>query len=121
MTPEQLRSRTKAFASRIIRMQTALPHTSAARVIGDQVLRSATAIGANYRAACHARSRAEFIAKLGIVVEEADETIYWLELLAENAIVEPSRLRELVREAQELAAIFSAARRTSKSQITNKK
>ena len=79
MTPEELRTRTKRFAARIIRMHSALPRTPAARIIGDQVLRSATSVGANYRAACRARSRAEFIAKLGIVVEEAEETVYWLE------------------------------------------
>jgi four helix bundle protein len=83
-------------------------------VIGKQLLRSGTSVGANYRAACRARSRNEFIAKLGIVVEEADETIYWLELLVENDIVQEGRLRELLNETRELTALFTAAQRTSR-------
>ena len=75
-----------------------------ARVLGKQVLRSGTAVGANYRAVCRARSRAEFIAKIGVVVEEADETIFWLELLAETGIVKESRLSDLLGEAKELTA-----------------
>ena len=86
-----------------------------ARVLGKQVLRSGTAVGANYRAVCRARSRAEFIAKIGIVVEEADETIFWLELLAETGIVKESRLSDLLAEAKELTAIFAASQRTAKS------
>jgi four helix bundle protein len=92
--PEELRARTK--------------------VLGKQVLRSGTAVGANYRAVCRARSRAEFIAKIGVVVEEADETVFWLELLAETGIVKESRLKNLLTEAKELTAIFAASQRTAK-------
>ncbi len=113
--PEQLRERTKTFANRIIRLFRALPHTGEAEVIGKQLLRAGTAVGANYRAACRGRSRAEFASKLGIVAEEADESVYWLELMADNAIVPPKKLQDLLREAHELTAIFTAARRTTRN------
>jgi len=113
-SPEQLRGRTKEFANRVIRLFRALPRSSEAQVIGKQLLRSGTSVGANYRAACRARSRSEFVAKLGVVVEEADETIYWLELLADNNVVQPVRLEDLLAEAHELTAIFTAARSTSR-------
>ena len=85
------------------------------KLIGNQVLRSGTSVGANYRAACRARSRQEFISRLGIVVAEADETIFWLELLIETGVVNASGLADLLNEARELTAIFTAARRTSKN------
>src|SRR5436853_5514556 len=113
-TPEILRERTKAFAVRIVRRFRALPRTRDAQVIGRQLLRSATSVGANYRAACRARSRAEFIAKLGIVLEEADEA-YWLELLLETGILDHKRLDPLLREANELTSIFVSSLRTAKS------
>ena len=112
---EGLRQRTKAFANRVIRLYRALPQTGEARVIGSQLLRSATSVGANYRAACRGRSRSEFASKLGIVVEEADESIYWLELLEENGIVPANKLKELLQEAHELTAIFTAARSTTRN------
>ncbi len=123
VTPEQMRARTKAFANRIFKLFLALPKTMEAGVIGKQLLRAGTSVGANYRAACRARSRAEFVAKLGIVVEEADETIYWLELLADNEVVRAHLLKDLLKEANELTAICVAARTTSKrsKQITNRK
>jgi four helix bundle protein len=93
-SPEQLRDRTKKFANRVIRLFRALPSKPEAQVIGRQLLRAGTSVGANFGAACRGRSRADFISKLGIVVEEADETIYWLELLAENGIVSQTRLRD---------------------------
>jgi four helix bundle protein len=97
----------------VIRLFRALPHTGEAEVIGKQLLRSATSVGANYRAACRGRSRNEFASKLGIVVEEADESVYWLELLAENNIVPEERLKPLLIEAHELTAIFTAAHETT--------
>ena len=104
-TPEALRDRTKDYAIRIIHLFRALPaRNKAAQIIGTQLLRSGTAIGANYRAAGRGRSRAEFAAKLGIVVEEADETIYWIELLPETDGVKKERLTKLLQEAKELAA-----------------
>jgi four helix bundle protein len=90
MSPEELRNRTKNFAYRIIRLYRTLPKTAEAEVIGKQILRSATSVAANYRAATRARSRAEFIAKLGLVVEEADETLFWLECIADNAVLKQS-------------------------------
>jgi four helix bundle protein len=114
-SPEQLRDRTKAFANRIIRLFRALPKKTEAQVIGRQLLRAGLSVGANYRAACRGRSRPDFISKLGIVVEEADETNYWLELLGENGIMPQRRLEELLNEGHELTAIFTAALETSRS------
>ena len=116
MERDDLRERTKQFALRIIRLYRALPSSKDAQVVGGQLLRCGTSVGANYRAACRARSRAEFIAKLGIVVEEADESLFWLELLSETGLVRKSRLEPLLAEANELTAIFAAARKTSRSQ-----
>ena len=110
-----LKVRTKVFALRVIRAYRALPSSDEARVIGRQLLRSATSVGANYRAACRARSRAEFIAKLGIVLEEADEAVYWLELLLETGILDHTRLDPLLREANELTSIVVSSLRTAKS------
>lgn len=112
---QQLKDRTKRFALRIIRLADALPQKPSARVIGNQVLRSGTSVGANYRATGRARSRAEFVAKLGVVVEEADETLYWLELLMEGGLMPTAKLQPLYKEACELLAIFSASRRTARS------
>jgi len=113
MTQEELKKRTKAFALRIIRLVEALPRTTVGRAIGAQVIRAGTSVGANYRAACRARSKAEFSAKIGTVVEEADETAFWLELLAEARIVPETRLAPLLTEANELTAIFVASRKTA--------
>jgi four helix bundle protein len=110
-----LRDRTKAFALRIIKMSDVLPRTRAANVITNQILRSATSMAANYRAVGRSRSKAEFVAKLGVVLEEADETVFWLELLADSEIVTAPRMRGLLREASELMLIFSASRRTAKA------
>src|SRR5215467_10781937 len=92
---QELRDRTKQFALRILRMSSKLPNTRQANVINNQILRSATGMAANYRAVGLARSRNEFIAKLGVVVEEADETVFWLELLAESGVVKLAKLSEL--------------------------
>lgn len=113
-TPEQLRERTKSLAVRIVRLSRSLPNTREAQVRGNQLLRSGTSIGANYRAVCRARSRTEFIAKQGVVVEEADESIFWLELLAETVVVPPPRLQDLLTQTRELTAIFTAAQHTSR-------
>lgn len=111
---EQLRERTKRFAIRIVRLFRSLPKTEEARIIGKQALRSGTSVAANYRAVCRARSKAEFIARIGVVVEEADETVFWLELLVETAIVSQARMNGLLTEANELLAIFAASQRTAK-------
>jgi four helix bundle protein len=111
---KDLKDRTKQFALRVIRLYRALPRNEEARVIGKQLLRSGTSIGANYRAACRGRSKAEFVAKLGIVLEEADETVFWLELLQESDIMNVQSLAPLVQEARELTAIFVASVCTAK-------
>ncbi len=112
-----MQARTKAFALRVIKLVGALPRNMTGQIIGRQLLRSATSVGANYRAACRAQSRAEFAAKLSIVVEEADESLYWLELLEESGLIKPERLTELLREINELLAISASARKTAKQRI----
>src|SRR5437868_13793144 len=114
MKPEDLKKRTKQFALRVLKLVGALPKTLAGKTIGGQLVRSGTSVGANYRAACRARSKLEFIAKIGIVVEEADESVFWLELLIETAIVQQGRMNGLLSEANELLAIFAASQRTAK-------
>lgn len=111
---QELKNRTKFFALRIIRMQEALPDRHAANVIANQILRSATSLAVNHRAVGRARSKAEFISKLVIVVEEADETLFWLELLAGSGIVKAMKLRELLADSTQLVSIFSASRSTAR-------
>jgi four helix bundle protein len=112
---QELRTRTKTFALRVIRMSQALPRSREANVLVQQVLRSATGMAANYRAAGRSRSKAEFIAKIGVVVEEADETVFWLEMLLDSGMVRPEKLQNLLTEATQLVAIFTASRKTAKS------
>jgi len=111
---QELRTRTKTFALRVIRMSQALPRNREASVIFNQV-QIGHGIAANYRAAGRSRSKAEFIAKIGVVVEEADETVFWLEMLADSGIVRPQKLENLLAEATELVAIFTASRKTARS------
>ena len=111
---EALKVRTKGFALRVLRLYRSLPRTEEARILGSQLLRSGTSIGANYRAACRGRSRAEFVAKLGVVLEEADETVFWLELLQEGTIFPAGKLRDLLQEANELVSIFVSSVRTAR-------
>jgi four helix bundle protein len=111
---EQLRNRTKDFAVRIVHLFRSLPPSSEAQVIGNQLLRCGTSVGANYRAASHARSRVEFIAKIGIVTEEAGESVFWIELLSDLGMIKKERLESLLNEARELTAIFNASRQTAK-------
>jgi four helix bundle protein len=99
---------------RVLKLYRSLPKTEEARILGKQILRSGTSVGANYRAACRARSRAEFVAKLGIVLEETDETAFWLELMQDAAIFPEAKLRDLVEEVNELIAIFVTSIRTTK-------
>lgn len=112
---QELRNRTKAFALRVIHMSDALPRTRSGNVIGNQVLRSATGMAANYRAAGRSRSKAEFVAKIVVVIEEADETVFWLEMLRDSGIVKPTKLDSMLDEANQLLEIFTASRRTAKS------
>ena len=108
----ELRDRTKQFALRIIRLFRSLPRAEEARVIGRQLLRSGTSVAANYRAACRARSRPEFLSKLCIVVEEADESVLWMELLIESGAVKKEKIGLLLAEGRQLTAIFTASTAT---------
>jgi len=109
-----LKDRTRAFALGIIRLVEDLPRSRSADVIGNQLLRAGTSVGANYRAACHARSRREFVAKMGIVEEEADESQFWLDLVAERGLGDIARVRVLREEARQLVAITVASIRTAR-------
>jgi four helix bundle protein len=113
--PEELRNRSKSFAVEIVKLVQSLPTTDAARVIGKQLLRSAMSAAANYRAVGRARSRAEFISKIGIVVEEADETVFWIEMLVDAGIAGKNDVEKLLAEANELLAIFAASQRTARA------
>ena len=108
-----LKQRTKAFALRILKLIDALPNSRKGRIISDQLGRAGTAVGANYRASCRARSRAEFIAKIGVVEEEADESAYWLELIMEDELLSPVKIQPLHTEATELTAIMASSRLTA--------
>lgn len=115
MNKEELKNRTKQFALRIIKLVEELPHTKSGHTIGNQIIRSGTSIGANYRAACRARSTADFISKITIVEEESDETLFWLELIVEANLMKAERVKDLLKEADELTAIFTAAGKTAKA------
>lgn len=114
MNPDELRARTRAFSLRVVKLVQSLPKNMVADVMGKQVLRSATSVGANYRAVCRAQSDAMFISKLSIVVEEADETVYWLELIRDAGLVKPELLTELIDEAEQILKIMAASRKTAK-------
>lgn len=116
---KDLRERTKSFALRIIRLYSALPDTAVAQVIGKQVLRSGTSVGANYREAFRARSKNEFAAKLGDCLKELEETIYWSELLKDSEILTAEKLRPLYKETNELTAIMVKSIKTARSQKVN--
>jgi four helix bundle protein len=112
--PEEFRNRTKAFALRVIRLFRSLPYRTDTQVLGKQLLRCGTSVAANYRAVCRARSKAEFIARIGIVAEEADEAVLWMELLTESGIIKPEKTEALLKEAKELAAILTASQQTAR-------
>jgi four helix bundle protein len=125
MNKEELKARTKRFALRVMSLVEALPKTASGRAIGNQLVRSGTSVGANYRACCRGRSRAEFIAKIGVVEEEADESAFWMELIIEGNLLPASKVEPLLREANELVAIMAASRisatRAKQSAIANRK
>src|SRR3972149_4628840 len=98
MNPEELKARTRQFALRVIHLAESMPRAKTADVLSRQLLRSATSVGANYRAACRARSRADFISKIAIAEEEADESLYWLELISDSGLVKADRLAGLIKE-----------------------
>jgi four helix bundle protein len=109
----ELRARTKNFALRIMKLVAALPATVQGRAIAGQLMRAGSSVGANYRAVCRARSRKDFINKLGIVIEEADECGFWLEIISDGGLISTSRIEPLLKEANELVAIMVAARSTT--------
>jgi len=109
MNASELKERTKQFALRVMRLVDALPNTPKGRAIASQLVRSGTSVAANYRAACRARSQAEFISKIGVVEEEADETALWLELIVEDKLLPKNKIASLLKEANELTAIMAAS------------
>jgi len=115
MTPEQLKARTKKFALDVIVLVSKLPRTLVTEIIGRQLVRCSTLVGANYLAACRGRSRAEFSAKAAVALEEADESLYWLEILRDSGIYSEVSVDVLISEADELVAIFAASYKTAKS------
>jgi four helix bundle protein len=121
ISTEDLKNRTKQFALRNIKLFQALPKTEEARILGKQLLRSSTSVAANYRAACRARSQAEFISKLGIVIEEADECVLWMELLIESEILSELKASKLLKEANEILFIMSASKSTLRAKTKNLK
>jgi four helix bundle protein len=121
MNAEELKNRTKRFALEIIKLVDNLPKTPAAKVIGYQLTDAATSVGANYRSACKARSKADFISKITIVEEEADESCYWLELRNESGLIDSSDYKILHKEADELTAIFTKSGKTSRNSLNAEK
>ena len=128
MIADDLKRRTKQFALRVLKLVAPLPNTVAGRAIGGQLVRAGSSVGANYRAACRGRSKAEFVAKLGIAEEEADESAYWMEVIIEGDLLKQKQVEPLLNEAEELTKIFAQSRisasrtlaRTSKRQSSNR-
>ena len=126
MDKDELRRRTKEFALRTMKLVEALPRSRSANAVANQLVRSGTSVASNYRAACRARSKAEFIAKIGVVEEEADESAFWLELVIEHKLMQEALVRPLLKEADELTAIMaasriSASRNSKQSALANRK
>jgi four helix bundle protein len=117
---EEMKKRTKQFALRVIHLASALPQNAAGRAIANQVIRSGTSVGANYRAALRARSTPDFINKIGVVLEESDESAYWMELIIEGQVMPENRVTSLLQEANELTAIFAATHKTLKANSRRK-
>ncbi|MEF3691685.1 MAG: four helix bundle protein [Candidatus Moraniibacteriota bacterium] len=113
MNSSELKERTKQFALRIIKLVEALPKSMTGRTIGNQLVRSGTSTAANYRAVCRSRSRADFISKLGIVIEECDESAFWLEIIVDSKLMKKDLIDPLLKEVNELVAIFVSSRKTS--------
>ena len=120
MDSEQLKDRTKKLAVDIICLTDTLPKSDSTTILNRQIIRSATSVAANYRAACRARSKADFVNKLGIVEEEADETLFWIDMFIESGKVKKENIINLYKEADEIVAIFSASHKTAKTNRYNK-
>jgi len=110
MNADELKKRTKQFALRILKLVAALPNTVTGRAIGGQLVRAGTSVGANYRAACRGRSKAEFVAKMGTCEEEGDESAYWMEVIIEGELLKRNQVEPLLKEAEELTPIFAQSR-----------
>ena len=121
MTADELKSRTKLFALRVMNMTDALPNNPKGWVLSKQILRSSTSVAAGYRSACRARSKADWVDKIGRILEEIDESLVWLELIQEGKLLAANKLKDLLSEADELTAIFVAIHKSSKSEILNQK
>jgi four helix bundle protein len=115
MTKEALKKRTREFAVRVMRLVDVLPKKTGARAVASQLVRCATSVGANYHIACRARSKAEFIAKIGIVLEECDECLFWLQLIIDAGLIPARRVQGLLQEADELTAIFTSSSKTARA------
>ncbi len=118
VSEEAMKKRTKQFALRTIQLCESLPETRTGRVIANQLLRSGTSVGANYRAACRARSSPDFVNKIGITLEESDESGYWMELVIEANLMPETRVTNLLQEANELTAIFNASHKTANQNLS---
>ena len=118
MNEKELKDRTKQFAIRVVKLISRLPSSIEGQAIARQLIRSGTSVGANYRAACRGRSKAEFIAKLGIVEEEADESAFWMEIIIETGLLKKDLVEALLKEANELVAIMAASRKSAKKRLT---
>ena len=121
MKGDDLKVRTKKFALRVLNVVDALPNTVKGRTIANQLARAGTSVGANYRAACRGRSKAEFISKLGTVIEEADESAFWLEMIIEDGLLKKSLMQPLWDEASALVAIMTTSRKTAESSVRREK
>jgi four helix bundle protein len=117
MDADELKNRTKRFALRILKLAAALPRTIEGNIIRGQLVRAGTSVGANYRAACRGRSRAEFAAKVGVVAEEADESAFWLELIIEGGFLAEGRVKPLLEEANEITKIMASSRITASRNV----
>jgi four helix bundle protein len=115
MTREDMKARTKTYANRVVKLCAALPGNWIAQTLGKQLLRSGTSVGANYRAVCRAKSNADFINKLRVVEEECDESLFWMELLVDNGLVKGTRLRDLMKEGDEILAIVVSSAKTARA------
>ena len=119
MTKEELKNRTKQYALMIIKLVDDLPNTKSGNTIGNQIIRAGTSVAANYRSACRSRSNADFISRITIVEEESDESLFWLELIQESNLLKKERLFSLMKEADELTAIFTASGKTARNTKSN--
>lgn len=121
MTPDELRNRSKKFALRVMNVVAALPDNAQGRVISYQLMKAGSSVAANYRAVCRARSDKDFVSKLGVVIEEGDESAFWLEMISEGKVLDPDLIAPLLQEANELVAIFTASCKTARKRINRRK